>query len=48
MGPIGSNFTRHGGIINMLFLDGHVEVLSLNLLSEAWKPARDAKPWFYN
>ena len=48
MGPTGSNFTRHGGIINMLFLDGHVEVLPLYLVSAAWKPARDTKPWFYN
>lgn len=48
VGPLGSNFIRHGGIINMVFLDGHVEVLSLNQHSEAWKPKRDAKPWFYN
>ena len=48
VGPLGSNFIRHGGIINMVFLDGHVEVLSLNQHSEAWKPKRDMKPWFYN
>ena len=47
-GPVGTNFQRHNGIINMVFLDGHVEVLPLNLLSEKWKPARDTKPWFYN
>ena len=48
VGPLGSNIIRHGGIINMVFLDGHVEALPLNLISEAWKPKRDTKPWWYN
>ena len=25
VGPVGSNFIRHGGVINAVFIDGHVE-----------------------
>ena len=48
LGPSGSNFIRHNGIINMVFLDSHVEALSVSLLSGGFKPDRNAKPWFYN
>ena len=48
LGPQGANFVRHNGIINMVFLDGHVEALSVNLLSGGFAPARSSKPWFYD
>ena len=47
MGPVGTDFIRHNGIINMLFVDAHVEVMSLQQIPVAWAPSRSSKPWFY-
>jgi len=47
MGPVGTDFQRHNGIINMLFVDAHVEVMSLQQIPAAWAPSRSSKPWFY-
>ena len=47
MGPVGTDFIRHNGIINMLFVDAHVEVMSLQQIPAAWAPSRSSKPWFY-
>ena len=47
-GPSGSDFLRHNGIINMLFIDGHSETMQLSVIPGKWDNAsRQAKPWFY-
>ena len=45
MGPMGSDFVRHGEVINMIFLDGHAETMALAQMPGIW--TRSAKPWFY-
>ena len=47
-GPGGSDFVRHGGIINMVFTDGHAETIDLAIMPGVWTNAsRGTKPWFY-
>ena len=47
--PIGANFVRHNGSLNMLFIDGHAENMkrSTVLSWAAVSGARWKKPWFY-
>ncbi|MBE6394201.1 MAG: DUF1559 domain-containing protein [Lentisphaerae bacterium] len=46
VGPVGSNFIRHGGVINAVFIDGHVEALPLGLMPGTWTDAgRKTKPY---
>ena len=49
-GPTGSDFVRHGEVINMLFTDGHAETISLSQIPLGWNDnssLRGTKPWFY-
>jgi prepilin-type N-terminal cleavage/methylation domain-containing protein/prepilin-type processing-associated H-X9-DG protein len=46
VGPVGSNFIRHGGVINAVFIDGHVEALPLGLMPGIWSDSgRKTKPY---
>ena len=46
VGPVGSNFIRHGGEINAVFIDGHVEALPLGLMPGIWSDSgRKTKPY---
>ena len=46
VGPVGSNFIRHGGVINAVFIDGHVEALPLGLMPGTWSDSgRKTKPY---
>ena len=47
-GPQGSDFIRHGDVINMVFTDGHAETLPLSIMPGTWYDgSRGRKPWFY-
>ena len=47
-GPSGSDFIRHGEVINMVFTDGHAETMALSTMPSVWTNAsRGAKPWYY-
>ena len=47
-GPSGADFLRHGGIINMLYTDSHVEVMSIAQMPGIWdNDTRKSKPYFY-
>ena len=46
VGPKGSNFIRHNGVINAVFIDGHVEALPLGLMPGPWTDAgKKTKPY---
>jgi prepilin-type N-terminal cleavage/methylation domain-containing protein/prepilin-type processing-associated H-X9-DG protein len=46
LGPKGSDFVRHNGVINAVFIDGHVEALPLGLMPGGWDDAgRKTKPY---
>ncbi|MBQ9503229.1 MAG: prepilin-type N-terminal cleavage/methylation domain-containing protein [Lentisphaeria bacterium] len=48
MGPSGSDFVRHGGVINMVFTDGHAETIDVSIMPGIWtNGSRGTKPWFY-
>ena len=48
LGPSGSDFVRHGEVINMVFTDAHAETMALSTMPGAWTSAsRGTKPWFY-
>ena len=49
IGPTGSDFVRHGEVINMVFTDAHAETMPLSIMPGVWTSAtRARKPWFYN
>ena len=46
IGVGGSDFIRHNGVINGVFIDGHVEAIPLALMSGLWSDAgRKTKPY---
>ena len=46
VGPKGSDFIRHNGVINAVFIDGHVEALPLGLMPGPWDDAgKKTKPY---
>ena len=46
IGPAGSDFIRHNGVINAIFIDGHVEALPVGLMPGPWDDAgRKTKPY---
>jgi prepilin-type N-terminal cleavage/methylation domain-containing protein/prepilin-type processing-associated H-X9-DG protein len=46
IGPAGSDFVRHNGSINAVFIDGHTETLSLGLMPGPWTDSgRKTKPY---
>jgi len=46
--PVGANFVRHQGSINMLFVDGHTENMKHSqVLYWSSGTIRFSKPWFY-
>jgi len=48
LGPSGSDFVRHGDVINMVFTDAHAETMPRAIMPGAWTDrARKTKPWFY-
>ena len=45
-GPQGANFIRHNGIVNLVFFDGHVEMMFAGVMSAGFNPGRSVKPYF--
>ena len=46
IGPSGSDFIRHNGVINAVFIDGHVEALPVGLMPGPWDDAgKKTKPY---
>ena len=46
VGPLGSNFIRHGAVINGVFIDGHAETIPLAIMPGPWDAAgRQRKPY---
>jgi prepilin-type N-terminal cleavage/methylation domain-containing protein/prepilin-type processing-associated H-X9-DG protein len=46
IGPAGSDFMRHNGVINAVFIDGHAETLPVGLMPGPWTDAgKKTKPY---
>ena len=45
-GPQGANFLRHNGIVNLVFFDGHVEMMFAGVMDSGFNPGRTVKPYF--